>query len=69
MDLEKNYSYVASRFEYYDKIVQSIENGTNIDSIYLDFEKMFDKVDNGLLCHLLKEKRIWGKTQIWIACF
>ena len=55
--------------EYYEKIVQSVEAGINVDSLYLNFEKAFDKVDHGLLCHRLKEKRIWGKTGIWVADF
>ena len=54
----KGRSCLASMLEYYDKIIQSVENGVNVDSIYLDFEKAFDKVDHGLLCHRLKEKRI-----------
>ena len=65
----KGRSCLSSMLEYYDKIVQSVEAGFNVDSVYLDFEKAFDKVDHGLLCHRLKEKRIWGKTGIWLADF
>ena len=46
-----------------------MENGGNVDSLFLDFEKAFDKVDHGLLCHRLKEKGITKHTGIWIANF
>ena len=44
----KGRSCLSSMLEYYDKIVQSVEAGINVDSVYLDFEKAFDKVDHGL---------------------
>ena len=40
-----------------------------MDSLYLYFEMALDKVDLGLLCHCLREKRIWGTTGIWISDF
>ena len=32
-----------------------MEEGNKLDVIYLDFAKAFDKVDNGILSHKLKE--------------
>ena len=32
-----------------------VEKGNNVDVIYLDFAKAFDKVDHGILCHKLKK--------------
>ena len=43
------------------KIVHELEKGSNIDVIYLDFAKAFDKVDHGILCHQLKSLGIGGK--------
>ena len=54
---------------YYEKILEITENGGNVDSLFLDFEKAFDKVDHGLLCHRLLENGIIGNTGSWIASF
>ena len=54
---------------FYENILNDLENGKNIDIVYLDYEKAFDKVDIGILCHRLKEKKIYGKMGIWIHNF
>ena len=46
-----------------------LENGENVDSIYLDFSKAFDKCDLGILMHKLKALGIKGKLGIWINNF
>ena len=38
-----------------------MEEGKNIDVIYLDFAKAFDKVDHGILIHKLRDIGISGK--------
>ena len=62
-------SCLASLLGYFEKILEQVENGGNIDSLFLDFEKAFDKVDHGLLCHRLREKGIVGNTGSWIGSF
>ena len=62
-------SCLAQLLRFYDSALNLIENGSNCDIIYLDFAKEFDKVDFGLLCHHLKERRIAGKIGIWIQSF
>ena len=44
-------SCLASLLDYYEKILEIVENGGNVDSLFLDFEKAFDKVDHVILCH------------------
>ena len=46
-----------------------LENGDNLDVIYLDFEKAFDKVDFGLLLAKLKALGITGKLGTWLGSF
>ena len=46
-----------------------MEEGKNIDAIYLDFAKAFDKVDHGLLLHKLKRMGVKGKLGRWIQTF
>ena len=48
--------------EFYEEIFKVMENGGNCDSVNLDFEKAFDKVDPGILCHRLMEKGISNNT-------
>ena len=46
-----------------------MEEGANVDAIYLDFAKAFDKVDHGLLLHKLKRVGVKGKMGRWIQEF
>ena len=54
---------------HHDQILQAMEEGSNIDAIYLDFAKAFDKVDHGLLLHKLKQMGVKGKLGRWIQNF
>ena len=49
--------------------IEAVQNGENIDSIYLDFEKAFDKVDCDLLLRKLKGLEVKGKLGIGIQLF
>ena len=55
--------------EHHDNMLQFLEDGENIDSIYLDFAKAFDKVDKGILSRRMKEKGIDGKLGLWLHNF
>ena len=46
-----------------------LEDGNNVDSIYLDFAKAFDKVDIGIHCHKLKKMRLTGNLGIFLHSF
>ena len=46
-----------------------MEEGANVDSIYLDFSKAFYKVDLGILCRKMKKLGIQGKLAVWIHNF
>ena len=50
-------------------IIRSIEADKDIDTIYLDFAKAFDKVDHKILATKLKEMRIGGKVGMWLYNF
>ena len=54
---------------HYDLLMKALEEGDNIDVIYLDFAKAFDKVDHGLLLHKLKTLGVKGKLGKWIQVF
>ena len=46
-----------------------LEEGSNVDVLYLDFSKAFDKVDHGILLHKAKDLGIIGKLGIWLHGF
>ena len=52
-----------------DYVLRALENKYNIDVIYLDFAKAFDKVDHGILLKKLKAFGISGKLHTWIEKF
>ena len=52
-----------------ETLVRILESGSEIDTIYLDFAKAFDKVDHFILCNKLKEKRIGGRVGAWLHNF
>ena len=54
---------------HFDLILKALEEGTHVDTIYLDFAKAFHKVDHGLLLHKLKTQGIKGKMGRWIQNF
>ena len=54
---------------YYNNILNNLEEGNNIDSLYLDFQKAFNVVDLGILSHRLKQKGISGNIGIWLHNF
>ena len=52
-----------------ESILKILEEGKEVDTIYLDFAKAFDKVDHYILCNKLKEKRIGGRVGAWLYNF
>lgn len=54
---------------HYDKILEALETGSNVDVIYLDFAKAFDKVDFAVTLDKLKALGIGGKLLKWIRSF
>ena len=65
----KNRSTLSQLLVHYDEIIKALENGENVDVVYLDFKKAFDKVDHGILLHKLKKLGITGKIGRWIQNF
>ena len=52
-----------------DELLDNMEKGYNVDVVYLDFAKAFDKVDHGILLQKLKSLGIRGKFSNWIESF
>ena len=53
----------------YDEILTAMKDGSQMDVIYLDFEKAFDKVDYGVLYHKVSRLGIRHELLSWITEF
>ena len=62
-------SCLSQLLEQQDHLLSILEEGNNVDSIYLDFSKAFDKVDIGILCHKLRDIGISGRLGVLIHNF
>ena len=62
-------SCLSQLLEHHNKILEELEKSNNVDVIYLDFAKAFDKVDDGIVLNKLKKIGINGKIGVWIHNF
>ena len=62
-------SCLSQLISHYDCVVELIEKGGNVDVIYIDFAKAFDKVDFGITLNKLNALGIKGKIGRWIYSF
>ena len=62
-------STLSQLLQHQDEILTALENGANLDCIYLDFSKAYDKVDHGILLLKLKRAGITGNIGRWIMNF
>ena len=62
-------SCLTQLIAHFDYITQQLERGLNVDVIYLDFAKAFDKVDFLITMDKLRKLGISGKIGRWIHAF
>ena len=62
-------SCLSQLLEHHLEILDMLERGENVDLVYLDFAKAFDKCDINLLLHKTKALGITGKVGRWIYSF
>lgn len=62
-------STITQLLLYLDIVLSKLEEGVEVDSIYLDFEKAFDKVDHSALLKKIHSINIGGKIAKWIEAF
>ena len=62
-------STVTQLLQFLDEIFFRLEMGNEVDIVYLDFAKAFDKVDHGILLYKLECMGIGGKLLRWIEIF
>ena len=65
----KGRSCLSQLITHYENIISNLEAGKNVDVIYLDFAKAFDKVDFLIILKKLNSMGIKGKIGTWIHSF
>ena len=62
-------SCLTQLLSYWDNILDQMEEGKGVDSVYTDFAKAFDKCETGVLLQRLKDCGVRGKMGHWLAAF
>ena len=65
----KSRSCLTQLLSHVDNILKCLNEGDEVDAIYLDYAKAFDKVDHRILLAKLKRYGIKGKMLRWIKDF
>ena len=65
----KKRSCMTQLLSHIDQIYQSLNSNEEVDVIYLDFAKAFDKVDHSILLAKLARYGIKGKAHQWLSEF
>ena len=62
-------STLSQLLQYQDDILKALYDDKNLDSVYIDFAKAYDKVDHGILLPKIKAIGITRKIGRWIMNF
>ena len=62
-------SCLSQLLAHHDEVLKVLESGMNVDTIYLDFAKAFDKVDHRIVLKKLSSLGIRGKMLAWLTSF
>ena len=63
------HSCLSQLLQHFDEVTKLLESGVNVDVIYLDFAKAFDKLDFTITLQKLFNLGISGKLWTWIRAF
>ena len=62
-------SCLSQLLEQFDVILDYIDENANVDVVYLDFSKAFDKVDHTIVLQKMKNLGINGQVYTWMESF
>lgn len=62
-------SCLSQLLEHLDTLLSLLEDGSNVDVVYLDFSKAFDKVDFNIVLNKFKSLGIGGRIHTWLTSF
>ena len=67
--LRRGSSCTSQLLQHHNNMLRVLENGHYVDMVYLDFSKVFDRVDYGLPLRKLKVLGIKRRLITWIKFF
>jgi len=62
-------SCLSQLLNFYDEILKQMEDGSQVDVLYIDYEKCFDKIDHRILLAKLQSLGVKGKAYEFIKNF
>ena len=62
-------SCLSQLLAHVERLTFNLQNDENVDAIYLDFSKAFDKVDHAILLQKLQNIGIRGQLLNWLKSF
>ena len=62
-------STLTQLLSHWDNILDGLEQGDGVDSVYLDFSKAFDKVETDVLIYKLRDAEVLCKVGCWLSAF
>ena len=62
-------STLIQLLEQHQRLLSILENGRNVDVVFLDFSKVFDLIDHSMMLEKLAALGISGNFLRWIASF
>ena len=65
----KNRSCTKNLLEFLEEVTREVDSGKNVDVVYLDFAKAFDKVPKVRLLSKLKAHGVEGTVAAWIEAW
>lgn len=65
----KGRSCLSQLLLHFEELINAVGKHNNVDVVYLDFSKAFDKVDHKILLSKIKRLGIGGKLLVWIEDF
>ncbi|XP_076028773.1 uncharacterized protein LOC143017781 [Oratosquilla oratoria] len=65
----KGRSCLSNILAHDDWLLRKLSEGKNVDVVFVDFVKFFDKVDHGVLLHKAIDLEISGKVGVWLHNF
>lgn len=60
---QKDRSCLSQLLEHNGNILEDTKDRGNVDVVYLDFVKAFDKIDHDILLHMMRALEICGKME------
>ena len=66
---KKHRSYLFELLSHHSRILEALLKGENYDTLYLDYQKAFDRCDQGVAAYAIRKFGFQGDLGIWLYDF